>query len=77
VLANQLLVHHPSWPDALILRASLALVQAQRAADVADRHTRAEIAGQDFTDASRKNPALDKVWHNQAALAQKLAAVSR
>jgi hypothetical protein len=31
--AHQVLVHHPSWSDAPILRASLALMQAQRAAD--------------------------------------------
>ena len=76
-LANQVLVHHRSSPDALVLRASLALVGAQRAAAVVEQRTQAQIARQDFSDASRNCPALDRVWHSQAALAQKLAAASR
>jgi hypothetical protein len=76
-LANQVLAHHRSQPDALVLRASLALLGAQRAAGVAEQRTQARMARQDFSDASRNHPALDKVWHGQAALAQKLAAASR
>ncbi len=72
-LANQLLAHHPRWPDALVLRASLTLVQAQRARDAADRRAQAEHAQQDFDAAITANRSLYNVWAGEAALAKQLA----
>src|SRR5262249_10863274 len=67
-LANQVLVHHRSRPDALVLRASLTLMQAQRARDVADQRAQAEHARHDFDAALTANHALEKVWAGEAAL---------
>jgi eukaryotic-like serine/threonine-protein kinase len=72
-LANQVLVHHRSSPDALILRASLTLVQAQRARDADDRRAQAERARQDFDAAITANRSLNNVWADEAALAKQLA----
>jgi serine/threonine-protein kinase len=72
-LANQVLAHHPRWPDALILRARLTLVQAQRARDAAERRAQAVRARQDFDAAITANRSLNHVWAGEAALAKQLA----
>jgi eukaryotic-like serine/threonine-protein kinase len=73
-LANQVLATHPTWPDARILRASLLVLQAQRSPDVAQQRAQAATAAEDFARALAVNPALEKAWKSQAALAQRLAA---
>ena len=75
--ARRALDRHPSWPDALVLRASLTLVQAESSADAAERRRRATSAGQDFARAREINPALGKAWVEQAARAERLATASR
>jgi hypothetical protein len=71
-LVNQVVEHRPGSPDALVLRASLALVQAQRAHDAVDRRAQAERARRDFTTALTANHALKNVWAGEAALAEQL-----
>ena len=71
-LANDVLSRHPAWPDALVLRASLTLLQAQSSASAADRRSLAERAAQDFTRALALHPALGKTWEGQAAQAAAL-----
>jgi serine/threonine-protein kinase len=71
-LVNQVLEHHPRWPDAVVLRASLSLVQA-RGRDAAGRRASAEQAQQDFDAALTANPSLKRVWAGEAALANQLA----
>jgi len=72
-LANHVLAIRPAWSDARTLRASLLLLQAQLSASAAERHERSAKAAEDFTQALAINPALDKAWSSQAALAQRLA----
>jgi serine/threonine-protein kinase len=76
-LVNQVLVRHPSWPDALVLRASLTLVQARRTGDVADRRAQAEHARQDFDAALTANRSLNNVWAREAELSKRLASSGR
>ncbi|HEY6176998.1 MAG TPA: hypothetical protein VIX73_21225, partial [Kofleriaceae bacterium] len=71
---NQVLTPRPAIPDALVVRASLALMRAQREADGAARRTHAASAADDFARALRGNPALERVWAAEAAQAQRLAA---
>jgi serine/threonine-protein kinase len=73
-LANQVLAHHPTWPDALVLRASMVLLRANGLAKGVERHDLATSAGQDFATALALHPALAKVWGSQAVLAQQIAA---
>ncbi|HEX7837692.1 MAG TPA: protein kinase [Kofleriaceae bacterium] len=73
-LASQVLARRPTWPDALVLRASLLLLEAQGLAGAADRRSRAARAEQDFTRALAGNPALDPAVRSQAQLAQQIAA---
>jgi serine/threonine-protein kinase len=76
-LANQVLAKRPTWPDARILRASLLVVQAQRAADTAERRQRGRQAADDFAGALAVHPGLEKPWRRQIAQAQQLAAAFR
>jgi eukaryotic-like serine/threonine-protein kinase len=76
-LVDQVLATHPTWPDARILRASLLLLQAQRAGSDAERREHATRASADFSQALAINPVLDKAWRSQAALAQQLASAPR
>jgi eukaryotic-like serine/threonine-protein kinase len=73
-LANHVLATHPTWPDARILRASLLVLQAQGSPDLAEQRAQAAWAVEDFARALAANPALEKAWKSQAALAQRLAA---
>jgi tetratricopeptide (TPR) repeat protein len=73
-LVDPLLARRPIWPDAQVVRASLRLAQAQRAAGNRERRARAALAAEDFASALTGNPALEKVWQRQAALARVLAA---
>jgi hypothetical protein len=72
-LVQSVLDRRPTWPDALVLRASLTLALAQDAQDP-EKHKQAESARNDFADALSANHMLSKVWASQAALAQQLAA---
>jgi serine/threonine-protein kinase len=71
-LANDVLARHPAWPDALILRAGLALVQAQSSTGAANRRAQARRAVQDFTAALASHPALARLWEPQQAAAAAL-----
>ncbi|HEY0476136.1 MAG TPA: protein kinase [Kofleriaceae bacterium] len=73
-LAAQVLDRRPSWPDALVLRASLTLVQAEILPEAAQRRERATRAGEDFARARAINPALGHAWAGHAARAERLAA---
>lgn len=73
-LVQPVLDHRPTWPDALVLRASLTLALAQDGQDAAEARQQAESARKDFADALSANHMLSKVWASQAALAQQLAA---
>jgi len=73
-LVNRILAQRPAWPDARLLRASLLLSQAQRSADIVQQREHAARAAEDFTAALAANPALEKVWKDQAAQARRLAA---
>jgi serine/threonine-protein kinase len=69
---SHVLDQRPTWPDALILRAGLALIQAQVTTGAAQQAAAARAA-KDFAAATSTNHALGKVWAGQAALAQQLA----
>jgi eukaryotic-like serine/threonine-protein kinase len=71
-VVNAVLDRRPGWPDALVLRASLELLQAQAASDAA-RRALAASARRDFATALDTNHALGAVWNREAALAQQLA----
>ena len=70
---NRVLDRRPRSAEALVVRASLTLVRAQRARDAAERRALAERAHHDFEAALTANHMLDKVWAGEAALAQTLA----
>ncbi|HEX3757585.1 MAG TPA: protein kinase [Kofleriaceae bacterium] len=70
---NRALASRPGCPDALVMRASLALVQAQSAHDSTERRAQAERSRQDFTAAFTADHALENVWAGEAALAQQFA----
>ena len=72
-LARQVLDRHPAWPDALVLRGSLTLLQALLATEPAERRTRAASARDDLSRALKANPALGKAWENQVSQAQMTA----
>jgi predicted Ser/Thr protein kinase len=71
-LVNGVLDKRPTWPDGLLLRASLLLAQAQYSADAAQRCKHANEAVSDFSAALAANTALGNVWKEQAAQAQQL-----
>src|SRR5213078_930396 len=72
-LVNQVLVLRPTWPDALVLRASLTLQQAQGLPAGTERSQQAASAVQDLARALAINPALSGVWQRQAAVARQIA----
>jgi len=76
-LVNQVLATRATWPDARVLRASLLLLQVQSSAPAAQRRAQAASAARDFSKALEINPALDKAWRHQAALAGQIAAGPR
>ena len=72
----EVLSARPSWPDALVLRGSLWLFEAEGGAASAGR----EAAGKallDFNAALAANPSLAGRWKDRAAAAQRLAAGGR
>jgi eukaryotic-like serine/threonine-protein kinase len=78
-LANQVLAARPTWPDARVLRASLYVLQAERAPDATARRAQATQATDDFASALAVNPGLGlaEPWKRQVAQARQLAAPSR
>jgi eukaryotic-like serine/threonine-protein kinase len=73
-LADALLGTRPSWPDALVLRASLLLLRAQRAASPAERREQGVTAAEDLSKALSTNRMLENHWNSQLAQARAIAA---
>jgi serine/threonine-protein kinase len=73
-LVQPVLDRRPTWPDALVLRASLTLALAQDGQDAAETRQQAESARNDLADALSANHMLSKLWASQASRAQQLAA---
>jgi serine/threonine-protein kinase len=73
-LATQLLAGRPTWAPARLLRASLWLVEAQRASRVERRRELGAKAAAEFTQVLAIHRDLAKAWSRRAAAAQLLAA---
>ncbi|MEO7729381.1 MAG: serine/threonine protein kinase, partial [Kofleriaceae bacterium] len=73
-IANARLTVRPSWAAALVLRASLVLVAAERTARGDARRALASRATADFDQALAINGNLAPVWGPRAARARQLAA---
>ena len=73
-LAGGLLAARPGWPDALALRASLLLAEAEGSARPEERRALAASAAADFGAALAQNPNLEKAWGGAAGRARELAA---
>jgi serine/threonine-protein kinase len=73
-LANEVLAVRPAWPDALVLRATATLVQAEGDAHPEDQGTHSSSALADFTRALGANANLERAWAPQLARARRLAA---
>jgi serine/threonine-protein kinase len=73
-LADGLLAARPGWPDALALRASLVLVEAEGSARPEERRALAASAAADLGAALAQNPNLEKAWGGAAGRARELAA---
>ncbi len=71
-LVQGVLTMRPRWPDALVVRGSLLLVQAQSSASPGKRRDLASQAATDFAAALATHPALGNVWSTQAAAARQL-----
>jgi serine/threonine-protein kinase len=72
-LVNAVLAIRPALPDALIVRASLSMIQAQAALPGEAQRAHAASAAHDFTQALTRQPALEKRWAGRARLAHQLA----
>jgi serine/threonine-protein kinase len=76
-LANGLLSARAGWPEALVLRASFLLSQAETSMSPEQKRDWRHRAVEDFTRALSANPNLERGWGKQAQLAQRLLASSR
>jgi serine/threonine-protein kinase len=76
-LAKRALAARPAWPDALVLQASLSLLQAETAGRAEEARDRAAQAVTGFSAALGANANLERRWRGRAAEAQQLAAAPR
>ena len=72
-VAGGLLAVRDHWPDALVLRARLRLVQSRGARESEQRCKRAAASASDFDAALAVNPQLARVWQVQRAAAHQLS----
>ena len=73
-VAAPLLAIRPSWPDALVVRGSLRLVEAQTAKDTETRRALATQAAADLDQAFARNRDLPAVWGDRVLAAHALSA---
>jgi len=76
-LAEQALAMRPEWPDALVLRASLLLDQADSAVRGDERQALAARAADDFRRALTTNANLEAMWRGAATRAERRRAEER
>jgi serine/threonine-protein kinase len=76
-LAEQALVMRPGWPDALVLRASLLLDQADSTLRDEERRALAARAADDFRRALAANANLAAMWRGAATRAERLSTAGR
>jgi serine/threonine-protein kinase len=72
-LANKALDIRHDWPDGLVLRGSLILLQAQLSTVPAERRALAHQALADLVKAQDLHPALGKAWDGQTTLARQIS----